>query len=82
METTGHGNEHPKYLTVPQFCKAHQWATLGGIRHLIFHERSNGFSKCVRRIGKRVLLNEEAVFAWIEEQNGASKSHAEQGICA
>jgi len=56
----------PNYLTVIQFCERHEWASIGGIRHLIFHEKTNGFSKCIRRIGRRILLDENAVFAWIE----------------
>ena len=59
---------NPNYLTIPQFCERHEFATLGGIRHLVFHAETNGFSKCIRRMGRRVLLNEDAVFTWIDEQ--------------
>ena len=62
----------PTLLTVRQFCERHSWATAGGIRHLIFNESSNGFSKCIRRVGRKVLLNEAEVFSWIDENNGGN----------
>ena len=46
------------------------WPPLGGLRHLVFHSRTNGFSKVVRRIGRTVLLDENAFHAWVREQNG------------
>lgn len=38
------------------------------IRFLIFNEEQNGFQRCVRRIGKKVLLDLEQFEAWIDEQ--------------
>ena len=64
-------NPHPEYFTISQFCDRHEWATLGGIRHLVFHEHTNGFAPCVRRMGRRVLLDENAVFVWIDKQGKA-----------
>ena len=37
----------PTLLTVAQFCERHPWATPGGVRHLLFYRRSNGFDACV-----------------------------------
>jgi hypothetical protein len=51
----------------------HMWPPIGGLRHLIFHEKQNGFSACVVRVGSRVLIDEEAFFGWVrggrEEMN-------------
>jgi len=38
------------------------------IRWLIFNEDENGFSCCVRRIGKKVLLDLDQFESWIDEQ--------------
>lgn len=62
----------PHLFTVAQFCERHAWATPGGIRHLIFHKDTNGFAPCVKRLGRRVLLDESAVLEFIEEQSGAA----------
>ena len=60
------------YFTVQQFTKHHPAFTIGGLRSLIFNEHSNGLAKsgAVVRIGRKVLINEEKFFGWIESQNG------------
>ena len=50
--------------------KHHNWPPIGGLRHLIFNAEKNGFNKVIRRIGRRVLIDEQAFFAWVDEQNG------------
>ncbi|MGE3319095.1 MAG: hypothetical protein AB7I18_07340 [Candidatus Berkiella sp.] len=47
--------------------------TESSIRWLIFNEKQNGFSQCIRRIGKKVLIDLDSFEAWIDEQGG---SHA------
>lgn len=50
--------------------KHHPWPPEGGMRYLIFNANKNGFDKCIKRVGRRVLIDEEAFFKWVEEQNG------------
>ncbi|WP_435641112.1 hypothetical protein [Micavibrio aeruginosavorus] len=57
------------FLTVKQFSKKHPAFPEGGIRHLIFYEKTNGFNRVIRRVGRRVLLDENAFFRWVEEKN-------------
>lgn len=52
-------------LTVAQFCERHRWARPGGIRYAIFHGKANGFDACIARFGRRVLLDEAKVLAWV-----------------
>jgi len=42
--------------------------TESSIRWLIFNEKSNGFSCCVRRVGRKVLINLDDFEKWIESQ--------------
>jgi hypothetical protein len=58
----------PTLLTVNQFIATHRAFTSGGIRALIFNEHSNGLAKAcaVIRLGRKVLINEEKFFAWVE----------------
>ena len=58
-----------KLSTVRHFSQAHPAFPEGGLRYLIFHAEKNGFAKCIRRIGSKVLLDEEIFFQIIEEQN-------------
>jgi hypothetical protein len=62
----------PVLSTVNQFTAKHPAFTTGGLRALIFNEDSNGLAKsgAIVRIGRKVLINEEKFFGWIEAQNG------------
>lgn len=60
------------YLTVRQWVNEHPWPPIGGLRHLIFNAQTNGFNKVIRRVGRRVLIDEAAFFDWVNTQ-GAKK---------
>ena len=62
-----------RLLPVTLWNKYHAWPPIGGLRYLIFHAKKNGFSHAVRRVGRRVLIDEAAFFEWVETQNGASR---------
>lgn len=57
-----------KYIPVPKWNDHHEWPPPGGLRHLIFFSKSNGFDKCIVRVGRRVLIDELAYFEWLEAQ--------------
>jgi len=61
---------NPKYYTVRQFSDNHTAFTKGGLRALIFNEKSNGLadSGAIVRVGRKVLIDEEKFFSWIESQ--------------
>lgn len=61
-----------KLIPVSDWDKHHPWPPIGGLRHLIFNSHTNGFDKVIRRIGRRVLIDEAAFFAWAEK-TGAVK---------
>jgi len=73
MTSKDTSKEKIHYIPVPDWNKFHTWPPLGGLRHLIFHEHKNGFSKCVCRVGRRVLIDEQAFFEWVAEQSGGAK---------
>jgi hypothetical protein len=45
--------------------------TESSIRWLIFNEKTNGFSCCVKRIGRKVLIDLDQFEAWIAKQGEA-----------
>jgi hypothetical protein len=55
-----------RFLTVRQWTEQHSWPPLGGLRHLIFNAQDNGFDAVLRRVGRRVLIDEAAFFAWVD----------------
>lgn len=61
------------YLSVQQFTKKHQAFTVGGLRALIFNEHQNGLAKsgAIIRIGRKVLIDQDLFFSWVQSQNKA-----------
>lgn len=51
----------------------HPWPPLGGLRHLVFHAKKNGFNKVIVRIGGRVLIDETAFFEWVKSNEDFAK---------
>lgn len=60
-----------KFIPASKWNEAHAWPPIGGLRHLIFHAKSNGFDAVIRRIGRRVLIDESAFFAWVDSKGVA-----------
>ena len=60
--------ENSDHFTVKQFIAKHPAFTVGGIRALIFNEKTNGLknSGAIVRIGKKVMIIESKFFPWIE----------------
>ena len=55
-----------RYIPVTEWTKYHAWPPLGGLRHLIFNAKENGFIDCIRKIGNRVLIDEQRFFKWVD----------------
>lgn len=58
-----------KYYTVKQFAKEEGFISESGLRYLIFNADTNGFNKVIKRIGRKVLIDVQAFYEWVEEQN-------------
>lgn len=59
-----------RLIPVPDWKEHHPWPPEGGLRHLVFYAATNGFDKVIRRIGRRVLIDEAAFFEWANTQGG------------
>ena len=62
-------------LTAPnRFSEKYPDFPIGGIRHLIFHEKTNGLAKCgvIVRIGRKVLIDEAKFFDWVINRGAAA----------
>ena len=56
------------YLTVRQCAEKYQAFSESALRYYIFHAESNHLNKALRRVGKKILIAENAFLAWIENQ--------------
>jgi len=63
-------NPPPKRLIpATKWDQYHEWPPLGGLRHLIFFAKTNGFDRVIKSAGRRVLIDEYAFFQWVESNN-------------
>ena len=53
-------------LTVKQFAEKHPAFSESSLRYHIFNEETNGFSSALIRVGRKILIKEDAFFDWIE----------------
>ncbi len=65
----------PNLLSVRSFCQKYPEFRPGGVRHLLF-TLPDGFEICVRRVGRRVLLDEKLFIVWIEKLNYPNSKQA------
>lgn len=65
-----------KLIPLTQWPEHHSYPTIAGLRYLVFNADSNGFANVIKRIGKRVLIDEVAYFAWVDAQNPAKIAEA------
>jgi hypothetical protein len=66
----GSRSERRILRTVKQFREENPAFTEGSLRWLLFHRRTNGLDRAVVQVGRRVLIDVDAFFAWIDQQNG------------
>lgn len=64
-----HHEGRSRLIPVPKWNDYHIWPPIGGLRHLIFHEKTNGFSDCLVRVGRRVLIDEDKFFEWASKDD-------------
>ena len=63
-----------KLIPLTEWPEHHRYPTVAGLRYLVFNAEKNGFASCIKRIGKRVLIDEAAYFAWVDAQTPATIS--------
>jgi hypothetical protein len=75
---------HPtqtRLIPLTDWALYHPWPPIGGLRDLVFRSKvdANGFDKVIRRVGRRVLLDEQAFFVWCDQQNADSAANLRRG---
>jgi len=61
-------------IPVTKWSQYHDYPTEPGLRWLIFNGEKNGFSDVIRRVGRRVLIDEQSFFVWVDGNDGRSES--------
>ena len=60
-----------RFATVNQTSEIYPAFTVASLRYLIFHRKTNGFDKCIFRIGRKVLIDVDLFEAWIDERKAS-----------
>ena len=63
-----------RFIPVSDWSRYHPWPKIGGLRHLIFHAETNNFNKVIVRAGRRVLIDEQAFFNWLNERRAGGSN--------
>ncbi len=58
-----------RLIPVSDWPKFHPWPPIGGLRHIIFHAKTNGFAPAIKRVGRNVLIDESVFFQIVDEKN-------------
>ena len=57
------------FLTLKQWLQRYQAIPEGGIRHLIFTNKDNFNNRVVKKLGRKILLDELAFLSYIDEHS-------------
>jgi hypothetical protein len=55
-----------RWGTVKQASQRYPAFSEASFRYLIFNEKQNGFSACLRRVGRKVLIDFNAFEKWVD----------------
>ncbi len=58
-----------RYAAVKQIPALYPAFTESSLRWLIFNENQNGFNNCIRRAGRKILVDLDGFESWIDHQN-------------
>jgi len=65
--------QHVRFETIKSYCKRRSFPTESSIRWWIFYNRLGFADKCIKRCGKKILIDVPAVDCWICECDEKSK---------
>lgn len=78
MNPSGEGTVAARRLvTVDQFCADNPAFSKGSMRWLLFQRDSNGLHRAIVKVGRRVLIDVDKFFQWIDDQQDRSLSDVE-----
>lgn len=55
------------FLTIKQLIRKYPWLTEGTVRWYITKKNENGFDKVLKKVGKKILIDEEKFLLWIDK---------------
>lgn len=62
----------PKFLTVKQYAERYPYPSESSLRWLLFNSSANGLESAVIRVGRRIILDLDALNTWLRSQQKES----------
>ena len=59
-------NDKRQFVSVRELAKIYPCFSEASLRFLIFHSNTNGLKKCIRRLGRKILINITEFEDWID----------------
>ncbi len=57
-------------FTIKQFAEVYPAFPIANLKWLLYQRKGNGLHKAVVRVGRRVLIDEDRFFQWLDDLNG------------
>jgi len=60
-----------RYSLIPltKWEEYHPWPTERALRHYVAEAEAIGFDRVIRRVGRRILIDEREFFRWVDRMN-------------
>lgn len=69
MSTGNYKMNNKRFATVQQIPEIYKGAfTLSSVRWLLFNRETNGLNVCVRKIGKKLIIDLDEFEKWVSKQ--------------
>ncbi len=73
MEKQVNFGKQIRLIPLTEWPTYHPWPPVGGLRHLVFNADRMNFRHVFKKCGRRILIDEQAFFEYVEEQNAAKE---------
>jgi hypothetical protein len=57
-----------RYIPIVKWNKYHDWPSVNGLRGIMRDSASNGSNKVFKRVGRKIVVDENQFFEWMETQ--------------
>lgn len=58
------GSRSHELIPLPRWNDKHDWPSIAALRNIVFNENYNGAKIFIKRIGRRIFIDEEKFFEW------------------
>ncbi|MCB9229296.1 MAG: hypothetical protein H6618_06770 [Deltaproteobacteria bacterium] len=67
----------PHLIPLVKWNEFHNWPNTAGLRYLIQKHHNSGLQEAIRRVGRKILIDEAKFFEWIDHQSVKEVSRGE-----